>query len=105
MRRRYVQFSACSALTYRQVVSQPCNADVHQPRLHGERGLTWDGAAAQVRGYVEDELNIVGNVPAQTGFQVLQGMRQLQGQAASFHLPIYAHHGSHDRCTSLPVSP
>ncbi|KAK9825317.1 hypothetical protein WJX74_008874 [Apatococcus lobatus] len=56
-----------------------------------------------VRGYKEDPLNIVGNVPAQTGFQILQGMRQLQGREAAFHLPIYAHHGSHDKCTSLPA--
>uniref|UniRef100_A0A7S0WRQ0 Serine aminopeptidase S33 domain-containing protein n=1 Tax=Chlamydomonas leiostraca TaxID=1034604 RepID=A0A7S0WRQ0_9CHLO len=59
--------------------------------------------AGVVADYLADPLNTVGNVPLRTGAQLLGGFRALAARYAHFRLPLYAAHGTQDRCTSLPA--
>eukprot|EP00798_Chlamydomonas_sp_ICE-L_P010662 gene10662-12344_t len=55
---------------------------------------------AVVQHYLEDPLNTVGNVCARTGNELLKGFRLLGEEGGKLSLPLYAAHGSLDRCTS-----
>ena len=59
--------------------------------------------ALQVAEYVNDKLNFVGPVRARTGNEILKGFKACDARQAQLKLPILAVHGTHDRCTSLPV--
>lgn len=54
-----------------------------------------------VKEYLEDPLNTIGNLAARTGYETLQAMERLQKRWPELSLPLYAHHGDTDRCTSL----
>ncbi|KAJ9521211.1 hypothetical protein QJQ45_022950 [Haematococcus lacustris] len=56
-----------------------------------------------VAAYVSDPLNTVGPVAARTGAVLLDAFQSLAKRNAAFTLPIYAAHGTHDKCTSLPA--
>lgn len=55
---------------------------------------------AMVKAYVEDPLNIVGNIRARTGNEILHGFRHVNGKERQITLPIYAAHGTNDHTTS-----
>jgi acylglycerol lipase len=57
-----------------------------------------------VKDIMADPLNTVGNLPIRTGNEVLRGMRLLRKHWPEFTLPIYAHHGAVDKCTSAPAT-
>ncbi|EFJ44964.1 hypothetical protein VOLCADRAFT_106192 [Volvox carteri f. nagariensis] len=56
-----------------------------------------------VKEYLEDPMIYKGNVRALSGNEVLKGFRGLVAKRANLKLPIYAVHGTSDRCTSLPA--
>lgn len=56
-----------------------------------------------VKHYLEDPLNVVGNVRARTGNEILKAFRAANKRAGELALPIYAAHGTADRCTSFPA--
>ncbi|KAJ9520914.1 hypothetical protein QJQ45_014099, partial [Haematococcus lacustris] len=56
-----------------------------------------------VAAYMSDPLNTVGPVAARTGAVLLDAFQSLAKRNAAFTLPIYAAHGTHDKCTSLPA--
>ncbi|KAG2448537.1 hypothetical protein HYH02_006428 [Chlamydomonas schloesseri] len=58
---------------------------------------------AVVQAYLDDPLIPKGNVKAQTGNECLKGFRALVPLRKQFKLPIYAVHGTDDKCTSLPA--
>jgi acylglycerol lipase len=59
---------------------------------------------ARVKEYVDDPLNAAGALPARTGNESLKAFRALAARHAEFALPVYAHHGTQDRITSLPAT-
>ncbi|GFH31216.1 hydrolase_4 domain-containing protein, partial [Haematococcus lacustris] len=54
-----------------------------------------------VREYLEDPLNYVDDVKARTGNEVLKGFKAMQKLRSKISVPLYACHGTMDRCTSL----
>ncbi|GFH31959.1 hydrolase_4 domain-containing protein, partial [Haematococcus lacustris] len=54
-----------------------------------------------VREYLEDPLNYVDDVKARTGNEVLKGFKAMQKLRRKISVPLYACHGTMDRCTSL----
>lgn len=59
---------------------------------------------ARVKEYVEDPLNTVGPVAVRTGNETLKAFRQLKERRREVSLPVYAHHGTQDKVTSLPAT-
>ncbi|GFR39691.1 hypothetical protein Agub_g166 [Astrephomene gubernaculifera] len=53
--------------------------------------------------YLADPLIYQGNVKALTGNEILKGFRGLVALRPALRLPIFAVHGTSDRCTSLPA--
>lgn len=51
----------------------------------------------------EDPYNNLGNLRARTANEILKAFRHVASHEASLHLPIYAHHGTHDRLANLEV--
>jgi len=56
--------------------------------------------AASVEAYKTDPLNTIGPLPARTANETLRAFKSLQSRAAQLKIPIYAHHGDCDKCTS-----
>lgn len=50
-----------------------------------------------------DPLNFKGKVRARTAAETLRGFAEAGQKAHMLHLPVFAHHGTADRVTSLPV--
>jgi alpha-beta hydrolase superfamily lysophospholipase len=59
------------------------------------------GWSQEIKKYVEDPLNFVGDVRVRSARQFQAGMHALKSKYSTFTLPIYGHHGSCDRCTSM----
>ena len=51
--------------------------------------------------WTSDPLITLGPLPARTATEVLRAMGRLRTHWAGMTLPLYAHHGDTDRCTSL----
>ncbi|GLI60601.1 hypothetical protein VaNZ11_002774 [Volvox africanus] len=58
---------------------------------------------AVVKEYMEDPMIYKGNVRALSGNEILKGFRALAPRRTELKLPIFAIHGTSDRCTSLPA--
>ncbi|GIL65895.1 hypothetical protein Vafri_19531, partial [Volvox africanus] len=58
---------------------------------------------AVVKEYMEDPMIYKGNVRALSGNEILKGFRALAARRTELKLPIFAIHGTSDRCTSLPA--
>jgi acylglycerol lipase len=56
--------------------------------------------AASVEAYKTDPLNTIGPLPARTANETLRAFKSLQSRADQLTMPIYAHHGDCDKCTS-----
>lgn len=50
-----------------------------------------------------DPLNFKGKVRARTAAETLRGFAEAGQKAHMLHLPVFAHHGTADRVTSLPA--
>eukprot|EP00887_Chlorella_sp_A99_P002468 scaffold10.g2468.t1 len=59
---------------------------------------------ACVQEYVTDPLNTVGNVCARTANETLKTMVRVRKRWHEVSLPLYAHHGMQDKCTSAPAT-
>lgn len=55
---------------------------------------------ASVEAYKADPLNTIGPLPSRTAYETLRAFKSLQSRAAQLRMPIYAHHGDCDKCTS-----
>ena len=51
----------------------------------------------------QDPLVTKGNLCARTANELLKGFKHLSTRQGELRLPLYAAHGSQDRCTSLPA--
>lgn len=56
-----------------------------------------------VKKYMEDPLNFIGAVRIKTAYELQKGFRKMQQQQQELKLPIYACHGTSDKCTSAPA--
>lgn len=56
-----------------------------------------------MKDYISDPLNVIGNVRARTGNEILKAFKAVNKKTQELSLPIYAAHGTVDRCTSYPA--
>lgn len=57
----------------------------------------------QIRVMEEDRYNNLGNLRARTANEILKAFGHVARLESSLQLPIYAHHGTHDRLADLQV--
>ena len=57
----------------------------------------------QIRVMEEDPYNNLGNLRARTANEILKAFGHVARLESSLQLPIYAHHGTHDRLADLQV--
>ncbi len=57
----------------------------------------------QIRVMEEDPYNNLGNLRARTANEILKAFGHVARHESSLHLPIYAHHGTHDKLADLQV--
>ncbi len=54
----------------------------------------------EVKKYNEDPLVYTGAIPARTGFELLEMMKEIESRAAEFNLPVLIMHGNADQLTN-----
>ncbi|CAL8467496.1 g7034 [Coccomyxa elongata] len=65
------------------------------------RGEDMSADAATIRVMEEDPYNNLGNLRARTANEILKAFGHVARHESSLHLPIYAHHGTHDKLADL----
>lgn len=58
----------------------------------------------KVREYLEDPLCHQGPLPARTAYESMLAFKKLGSLAPTFEIPLYAHHGTADKVTSLSAT-
>ena len=60
-------------------------------------------ARAQIRDFVADKLNFVGQMRVRTALELSKGFAAIRAARGGLKMPVYAHHGTADEITSPKV--
>lgn len=58
----------------------------------------------KVQNYIQDPLCFKGSLPSRTGYESMLAFRKLSTLSSEFKIPLYAHHGTSDKITSLAAT-